>query len=198
VRRIDGVDRTVFRLAFALLIGAVWTLAATAPTLAAAEQQQVGDRVIDFELPVVGSDAYLVLSDEYDQGAVVVVVLRGYPGYQCPVCRRQVGSLANRAKGLTGQAHRVILVYPGEGTELKRHSQQFMGSRSLPQPLVMVRDDEMKMVDSWGLRWNALKETAYPATYVIDRNGRIRWKKVSDSHAGRSTVEEILKELRKL
>ena len=35
-------------------------------------------------------------------------------------------------------------------------------------------------------------------TRDIDKNGRIRWKKVSDSHAGRSTVEEVLKELRKL
>ncbi len=54
------------------------------------------------------------------------------------------------------------------------------------------------MVQEWGLRWNASNETAYPATYVVNRHGRIAWKKVSSSHAGRSTVEEILKELRKM
>ena len=68
----------------------------------------------------------------------------------------------------------------------------------LPEPLVMVRDRGHEDGRKWGLRWNAPKETAYPATYIVDRHGRIRWKKVSQSHAGRSTVEEILKELRKL
>ena len=197
-KRYFVVDQVLARVAFCLLACALWALVTAADVGTAAEQQDVGERVVDFELPVVGSEEYLSLSDEYEQGAVVVVVLRGYPGYQCPVCSRQVGSLANRAKGLAGQAHRVILVYPGEGTLLKRHAGQFMGSRSLPQPLVLVRDDEMKMVASWGLRWRAHRETAYPATYIIGRNGRIRWKKVSESHAGRSTVEEILKELRKL
>ena len=158
----------------------------------------VGDRAPDFDLPVVGAADYLKLSDEYDEGPVVVIVLRGYPGYQCPVCSRQFASLANRATALGKEAHRVILVYPGKAEMLERHAERFKGSRSLPEPLVIVRDDGMKMVASWGLRWNSRRETAYPATYVIDRNGRIRWKKVSQSHAGRSTVEEILKQLRAL
>ncbi len=64
--------------------------------------------------------------------------------------------------------------------------------------MVLARDDGMKVVDEWGLRWNEKRETGHPATFVLDSYGRIAWKKVSASHAGRSTVEEILKELRKL
>ena len=56
----------------------------------------------------------------------------------------------------------------------------------------------MKMVTQWGLRWDAPRETAYPATFVINKSGRVAWSKISKSHAGRSTAEEILKELRKL
>ena len=162
------------------------------------KQLEVGDRIIDFELPVVGSEEYLALSDECKQGAVVVIVLRGYPGYQCPICSRQVASLKNRAKALAKEAHRVILVYPGEGEKLEKNAQRFLGSRGLPEPLVLVQDEDMEMVEEWGLRWNARNETAYPATYVFDRNGRVRWQKVSKSHAGRSSVEEILKALREL
>jgi peroxiredoxin len=162
------------------------------------KQLEVGDRIIDFELPIVGSEEYLTLSDQCKQGAVVVIVLRGYPGYQCPICSRQVASLSNRAKALAKEAHRVILVYPGEAETIEKKAEQFLGSRSLPEPLVLVRDQGMEMVDQWGLRWNARNETAYPATYVFDRNARLRWKKVSESHAGRSTVEEILKALREL
>ena len=161
-------------------------------------QPKVGERAINFELPVVGEKRFLTLTDEYKEGPVVVIVLRGYPGYQCPLCNRQVSSLVNRARVLGNEAHRVILVYPGESSGLDRRAEQFMGSRNLPDPLVVVRDDGMSMVEDWGLRWDAINETAYPATFVVDQNGRIAWKKVSDSHAGRSTTEEILKELRKL
>ncbi|TWT91260.1 redoxin family protein [Stieleria varia] len=157
-----------------------------------------GDKAPDFELPLVGSDDYLTLKDAIADGPAVVIVLRGYPGYQCPLCSKQVSSIANRAKALGQQAKRVILVYPGEATLLERHAEEFVGSRSLPEPLVMVRDPGMRMIESWGLRWDAPRETAYPATYVIQKNGRVAWSKVSKSHAGRSTVDEILAALKKL
>jgi peroxiredoxin Q/BCP len=173
-------------------------LTARADEADASKGPKVGERVTDFELPMVGSDEYVTLSEEYEQGSVVVVILRGHPGYQCPICTSQMATLRNRAKALAKEAHRVILVYPGEAKALKRNAERFMGSRKLPSPLLIVRDDDMKLVEQWGLRWNARSETAYPATFVIDRNGRIRWKRVSESHAGRSTVEEILKQLRKL
>ncbi|EMI15452.1 bacterioferritin comigratory protein (Bcp) [Rhodopirellula maiorica SM1] len=157
-----------------------------------------GAKAVNFELPVVGSKNFIELQEEYKKGPVVVIVLRGYPGYQCPLCSKQVNSLANRAKALAQEASRVILVYPGEASLLQRHAEEFMGSRTLPAPLVMVRDDAMEMVTQWGLRWDSPRETAYPATYVIDTNGRVAWSKVSNSQAGRTTVEEIMKELRKL
>jgi peroxiredoxin len=149
-------------------------------------------------LQIVGGEGLISLSDEYKKGGVVVIVLRGYPGYHCPICTQQLGSLANRAQTLAQETHRVILVYPGEKTSLERRAKQFTGSRRLRDPLVVVRDDGMEMVEQWGLRWNARNETAYPATYIIDRNGRVRWKKVSKTHADRSSVQEILRELRKL
>ena len=158
----------------------------------------VGKKSPNFELPVVDNDSFISLEDEYKKGPVVLIVLRGYPGYQCPLCNRQVGSLTNRAKALGKVASRVILVYPGPATMLQKHAEQFMGSRRLPEPLVLVRDEDMRMVEDWNLRWNAPRETAYPATFVIDKNGRVAWSMVSDSHAGRSTVEDIMKALRKL
>jgi len=182
--------------------GCCLTILACGATIAedpvAPKQLKVGDRAIDFDLPVVGGKEYVTLSEEYEVGPVVVVVLRGYPGYQCPLCSQQVSAIRNRAGALGQVARRVILVYPGEGTLLQRHAEEFMGSRSLPSPLVIVRDQDMKMVTEWGLRWDSPRETAYPAAYIIDRNGRVRWSKVSDNHAGRASVDEIVRELRKL
>lgn len=159
---------------------------------------EVGQRAIDFELPLVHSEGYLSLSETFKGGPTVVIFLRGYPGYQCPLCSSQVSSLVNRAKALGQAADRIVLVYPGPSEGLERQAEQFLGSRRLPDPLVLVRDDDMRVTEAWGLRWNRNRETAYPSTFVLDRFGKIAWKKVSQSHAERSSVEEILKELRKL
>ncbi len=172
--------------------------AATSAAEVATKATQVGEKAANFELPTVGGDDYIELKQEYSKGPIAVVVLRGYPGYQCALCNQQVGALINRAKALAKATHRVILIYPGEPTELERHAEQFIGSRAVPEPLVLVRDPAMEMVKEWGLRWAAPRETAYPATFVINKNGRVAWSKISKSHAGRSTADEILKELRKL
>jgi peroxiredoxin len=171
-----------------------------APLHAAGESPglEVGQRAIDFELPIVRDEGYLSLSETYKGGPTVVVFLRGYPGYQCPICSRQVSSLINRVKALEQAAHRIVLVYPGASEGLARRAEQFLGSRRLPDPLVLVRDDDMKVAEAWGVKWNKSRETVYPSTFVLDAFGRITWKKVSQSHGERSSVEEILKELRKL
>ncbi len=161
-------------------------------------QPEVGQRAIDFELPIVNGEGYVSLSDTYKAGPTVLIFLRGYPVYQCPIDSTQVNSLVNRAKVLSQSAHRVVLVYPGAAKGLERHAEQFLASRKMPEPLVIVRDDDMNVVNQWGVRWDDHGETAYPATFVLDQYGRIAWKKVSRSHAERSSIEEILKELRKL
>jgi peroxiredoxin len=158
----------------------------------------IGEVAPDFNLPVVGEDDFLTLKDANASGPIVVVILRGYPGYQCPLCSQQVGALANRATALAKLTKRVVLIYPGEGSKLDKHAEQFMSSRTLPEPLTLVRDPDMKAVTDFGVRWKRPRETAYPAVFVIDKNGRVRWSKISDSHAGRATAEEIINELRKL
>ena len=79
---------------------------------------EIGQRAPDFELPVVGENRFLNLRDEYRQGPVVVIVLRGYPGYQCPLCKSQFNAVVNRAKALEAETGRVVLVYPGKTEQL--------------------------------------------------------------------------------
>ncbi|MAI72968.1 MAG: bacteriocin [Rhodopirellula sp.] len=161
-------------------------------------QTAIGQRAPDFELPLVGEKNYLSLRDEYHDGPVVVIVLRGYPGYQCPICKSQFNAVVNRAKALSSETKCVVLVYPDKTDQIEKNAKRFIGSRKLPHPIRLVRDDDMQMVTEWGIRWQARNQTAYPATFIVDQNGRVAWKKVSGSSAGRSTVEEILRELRKL
>ena len=170
-----------------------------APQTSIAEKPpKVGERATDFTLPIVGSENEITLSQTLSDGPVVLVVLRGYPGYQCPLCSRQVGELAKNAESIEKLAAKVILVYPGEPTLLEEHAKQFIGDQVLPKPMVMVRDPGMNMVSAWNLRWDAPRETAYPSTFIIDSDAKVRWARVSTTHGGRSSVEEILSELRKL
>ncbi len=164
----------------------------------AVEPPNKGDLAPDFKLPVVGEDKYVSLQELNQSGPIVLVVLRGFPGYQCPLCTQQVGTLRNRVKALGEVTKHVVLIYPGPADSLEKHAEQFMGSNALPEPLMMVRDPEMKMITSYGLRWVEPNETSYPATFVLDKHGRVAWSKISDSHAGRSNAQEIIDQLRKL
>ncbi len=53
---------------------------------------QVGDKAGDFMLTTLDRKP-VQLSKQLAHGPVVLVVLRGWPGYQCPICTRQVGQL---------------------------------------------------------------------------------------------------------
>lgn len=44
----------------------------------------------------------------------------------------------------------------------------------------------------YGLRWDAAHETAYPSTFLIDRQGVIFFSKIVKEHGGRTTAAEIL------
>jgi thioredoxin-dependent peroxiredoxin len=48
------------------------------------------------------------------------------------------------------------------------------------------------------LRWDAPQETSYPATFVIDRAGIVRFANVSRSHDGRTPVADVLSALEAL
>ena len=44
----------------------------------------------------------------------------------------------------------------------------------------------------YGLRWDAAQKTAYPPTFLIDRQGAVFFRKIVKEHGGRTTASEIL------
>ena len=52
------------------------------------------------------------------------------------------------------------------------------------------------MVNAYGLRWDAPNETAYPSTFIVHRDGLIRFAKVSRTHGGRASATEVLAALK--
>ena len=126
------------------------------------------------------------------KGPVVLVVLRGYPGYQCPYCNRQVQDFIQKAQGFADAGAHVILVYPGPPQDLNAKANEFLADKKLPANFDLVLDPGYEFTNLYGLRWEAAQETAYPSTFLIDRQGVVFFSKIVKEHGGRTTAAEIL------
>lgn len=161
----------------------------------AAEPPGVGDAAVDFELTSVGGKT-LKLSEVIQEGPVVLLVMRGFPGYQCPLCKRQASAYAKEAKAFRDAAATVIMVYPGEVEDLNVKALQFLGDEKLPEGFHMVLDPGYKFTNSWNLRWDAPRETSYPSTFVIGKDQQITFAKISKIHGDRTSPNDVLKVLK--
>lgn len=161
-----------------------------------ADPPSVGEVAKDFKLSTL-DDKKISLHELTKQGPVVLVVLRGYPGYQCPVCTKQVAGLRAEAKAFQAAGAKVLLVYPGAAEKLKERVKEFLKDDTLPAPLSLVLDPDYAFLKAYGIRWDAQQETSYPSTFVIDKDNKVLFSKVSKSHGGRAKPQEILAALPK-
>lgn len=138
------------------------------------------------------------LAELISEGDVAVIVLRGYPGYQCPICSRQVADLMKRRAELNEIFAKVVLVYPGPALNLATRMEEFINNQSLPEPFVMVADPDYRFTQEWNLRWDQLRETAYPSTFIVGKDGKIKFARVSKSHGGRVSAMELISAARRL
>jgi peroxiredoxin len=93
---------------------------------------------------------------------------------------------------------RVVWVYPGPSDSLQQHAREFLASRALPSNFRIATDPDYVFTNAYGLRWDAPQETAYPATFVIDRGGTVRFAQISAGHDGRASAIDVLKALERL
>ena len=166
------------------------TLAATM-SIIAAPAPNVGGRPPDFKLLTPEGKA-VQLSEVMTQGPVVLVVLRGYRGYQCPYCNRQVQDFIANAQRFSEIGASVILVYPGPPQDLKEKADEFMTGKKLPPHFYLVLDPGYAFTNAYGLRWNGPNETAYPSTFLINREGTVFFSKIVKEHGARTTAAEVI------
>jgi peroxiredoxin len=166
-------------------------------TLAAGAPPKVGDKAPDFTLAQI-SGAKLTLASELARGPVVLIVGRGWVGYQCPFCNRQYGDYQRAAADLEALGARVVWVYPGSADDVQKRAEEFAAGRAFPSNFRFVLDPDYQFVVAYGLRWNAPQETAYPSTFVIDRGGIVRYALVSKTHDGRAPAADVIAVLKSL
>ncbi len=194
MKRFTTVAFAAFALSAALLPPASAQQLSVQPVETAKQMLAKGQTAKDFQLHAVGGElsGKVRLSEVNQDGQVVVVVLRGFPGSQCPACTAQVGDFVNNAEKFAAQNVRVLLVYPGPDSQLDKRADEFLHGTKLPAPLTFLLDPGYRFTNAYHLRWDAPGETAYPSTIVVDEAGKIKFVKISDTHRGRATAAEVL------
>ncbi len=155
------------------------------------EYTKTGSKAQDFKLTTIDGNK-IQLSELYKKQPVILVVLRGWPGYQCPICTRQVGSLVADKEKFKNSNATILMVYPGPSEDLQAHAKEFSEDFNFPENFYFTIDPDYSMINKYDLRWDEPRETAYPSTFVINKEGTIIYSKISTSHAGRATNEDIL------
>ena len=171
-------------------------LAYSLPIVLYAAAPKVGDKAPDFALMTL-DDQTVRLSDMTATGKVVLIVLRGWPGYQCPICTRQVQDYIASTSDFAIAKARVVMVYPGPAEDLKAHAEDFLKNKQWPREFVFLTDPNFTMVNTYGLRWGAPSETAYPSTFLVDPKGIVRFAKISRSHGDRTKATDVVQELKR-
>lgn len=140
-------------IALVVLIASQAAYSATPP--------KIGDAAPNFKLETLDGKS-IELKQLVTNQPVVLVVLRGWPGYQCGICTRQVHDFVKHAKEFSAQPAQVVMVYPGPSEELKAHAREFLQDKNWPKEFLFVIDPDYTFTGKYGLRWDAKNERRIP------------------------------------
>lgn len=138
------------------------------------------------------------LADYRDKKHVVLVVTRGFAGSVCLYCATQTSRLLTNYQKFVDRDAEVVVVFPIETTDDSRRQRDFVVNvknkldtppEKIPFPIVL--DVELKAVDQLGIR----KDLSKPATYILDKQGQVRFAYVGESLADRPSVKALLDQL---
>ena len=139
----------------------------------------------------------VAIQDYRGKQNVVLVFTRGFPGFVCPNCSAQTSRLIAQQGEFARRNAAILVVFPGP----KEHVQEFIASSErqakektgqvakLPFPILM--DIDFKAVDRLGLR----DDLAKPSTYILDKQGELRFAYVGSNSADRPSVKAMLAQL---
>jgi thioredoxin-dependent peroxiredoxin len=178
-----------------LILSALAACLALCSRTVIAQTPAVGTKAPDFTLSTPTGKTVQMSSKLRGHG-LVLVVLRGFPGYQCPYCVKQVHDFVEHAADFEARKIRVLLVYPGPPAALDDHAKDFLAKQAdLPGNITLVTDPDYKVTNLYGLRWDAPHETAYPSTFILNPKGVIAFEKISHSHGDRLSAQDTLDNL---
>lgn len=135
------------------------------------------------------------VSDLRGKKHVVLVMTRGYYQARCPYCTAQTSRLITNYGQFAERNAEVLVVYPGPQNHLQEFLDAVAGQAqqaSIPFPLLF--DEDMKAVDRLGIRW----QLARPSTFILDRDGNLKFAYIGKDIADRPSINAMLRQLDKL
>lgn len=129
------------------------------------------------------------LADQLGHGPVLLLF---YRGDWCSYCNAQLAGFVVRARDLEALGARVLAI----SVDDVPRAAPFQTALRFPFPV--LSDPEHGVIDLYaGLEPTLRRGIAVgkPATYVLDRNGGIRWHHVGEDFADRPIVDEVLARL---
>lgn len=194
MRSLILVSTSIPHLKKIVLAVSVLLVALTGP-MRASTPPHVGETAPTFTLRTL-DEKPIELAALLKERPVLLVVLRGWPGYQCPICTKQVHEFITRASDFTAQGAQVLMIYPGPAENLQAHAKEFLQDKQWPAEFLFVIDPDYAFTNLYGLRWNAKNETAYPSMFVVDQTSKVRFAHISHTHGDRVSAPDALNALR--
>jgi peroxiredoxin len=166
---------------------------------------EVGTKAPLFEAVTQTSTAY-VLAEELQNGPVIVIF---YRGQWCPICNRHLSNIQDSLQYIEEKGATVIAISPEKPEYLVK-----MQEKTEAQ-FTMLYDEDYKISDAFNgtfipsastrMMYNKMlgaelkkshsdesERLPIPATYVIGKDGIIKWRQFDADYKKRSSVADIL------
>ena len=134
------------------------------------------------------------LSDYRGKQHVVLVITRGFSGSLCPFCQTQSSRLVANYEQFANRDAQVLLVYPGG----REHLQDFIDAAQKSEkeevddvPFPILLDEDLTAVNFLQIA----ADLALPSTYILDKQGSVRFAYVGEAPNDRPSVKALLAQL---
>jgi peroxiredoxin len=149
----------------------------------------------DLDLTFVGATGKpLALRDYRGKRHLVLVFTRGFSGRLCPYCMTQTSRLISNYEEFQARDAEVVVVYPGPKEKVEEFIAASKALSETPDrdaPFPVVLDEDFKAVEKLGIRGNL----ASPSTYILDKEGQVRFAYVGAADADRPSIKAMLDQL---
>jgi peroxiredoxin Q/BCP len=156
---------------------------------------KLGDRVPDFVLFAANRPGAWGLEELRQRGPVIVEFLRGT---WCPNCKKRMAQMEACQEDLRKLGLSLVYVAAEKRGGIF-HPEKYLQEHPVSYPFLL--DEDRMVTKAYGVYQRLAKDAlniARPATFLVDRDGIVRWMYVGESQTDRAPMEPLLEAARLL
>jgi peroxiredoxin Q/BCP len=155
---------------------------------------QVGKTAPDPFIPAQSTSQVWTLASQKGHSAVVLTFYCGWVGHQCPNCVRQAKQIDRAAEEFRKAGAHLVSIYPGTPQQAAEFLKE-AGVRNTPLTTFLV-DIHKQAAYAYDVLTTDRKDVK-PSTFVIDKDGVIRWAYLGKDPQDQPDVQVVLTEAKK-